>query len=883
MKTKYPLTIACIFLSSAAAFSQAETQNPHSAAGIFWRVSGNKNTVDGTHFIGTTDMVPLNFRIGNMQAGRIDSALKNIFWGYKAGFSNNTGRENVAIGHNALLQNTTGISNVAVGYQSLFGNTTGTGNTALGENASTGASNLTNAAAIGARSLVNTSNSMVLGSVRGVNSAATTTNVAIGNNAPNTRLDVQGDLALRERTIALITGQNNNVPTDTTTLLRITGPGGAFSISGLANGFDGKIVTLLNTTAHNLTISNQSTFSLAANRIQSGEGTIIVRENGTITFQYSGSLSRWMVTSHTNSTTEADGNTDYYSVTGTTQAMATNTPQLMDEMGLTFTPLDTIAFVSFHANGRAANGCGQFGLSFQLRVNGVGVQNFSASIEDIAGLTNKIWLTAIEYPVKVNANAINTVTIFWYTPIACANIVNGIDGDPFGSYRTLIVKAPHGQGTVNAINSPSLPQTDYWLTNGNLGTNALTNYIGTNDATDLAFRVNGQRSGLINQNYYNTSFGYQAALGNTSGTNNTAIGHKSQIGGTGGQYNTSLGALSLYTNTVGERNTAVGASALYANRADDNTGVGFYSLADNTTGYNNTAVGSNSMAVNTIGHSNTALGNLAITSNIAGEYNIAAGHRALTYNTDGGRNIAIGAFALREQAYSNSGTNYDTYNVGVGYSALINNDPTNTTAAGAGKVNTGVGGFALNVVTSGYQNTGLGYGANPSSGTAFNTTSLGYLATSTASNYVRVGNTAVTSIFGAVNFNTSDARFKTQVTESVPGLSFITGLRPVTYHFEKEKYSKHIGEIQEEVYVQNLREQDNSGKLSSGFIAQEVETLADSLGYDFDGLYTPQNDEDTYGLGYAQFVVPLVKAVQELKKLNDELIQQVELLKEQLK
>jgi hypothetical protein len=53
-------------------------------------------------------------------------------------------------------------------------------------------------------------------------------------------------------------------------------------------------------------------------------------------------------------------------------------------------------------------------------------------------------------------------------------------------------------------------------------------------------------------------------------------------------------------------------------------------------------------------------------------------------------------------------------------------------------------------------------------------------------------------------------------------------------------------------------------ELQSGFIAQEVEAIANSIGYDFHGVDKPKNENDHYGLRYAEFVVPLVKAVQEL-------------------
>ena len=54
--------------------------------------------------------------------------------------------------------------------------------------------------------------------------------------------------------------------------------------------------------------------------------------------------------------------------------------------------------------------------------------------------------------------------------------------------------------------------------------------------------------------------------------------------------------------------------------------------------------------------------------------------------------------------------------------------------------------------------------------------------------------------------------------------------------------------------------------LESGFMAQEVEKAAKELGYEFNGVDAPKNDKDYYGLRYGQFVVPLVKAVQELNE-----------------
>jgi len=70
-------------------------------------------------------------------------------------------------------------------------------------------------------------------------------------------------------------------------------------------------------------------------------------------------------------------------------------------------------------------------------------------------------------------------------------------------------------------------------------------------------------------------------------------------------------------------------------------------------------------------------------------------------------------------------------------------------------------------------------------------------------------------------------------------------------------------------------------EVQTGFIAQDVEAAALSIGYDFSGVDAPKNENDHYGLRYAEFVVPLVKAVQELALENAELRLRIEKLEGQ--
>ena len=64
----------------------------------------------------------------------------------------------------------------------------------------------------------------------------------------------------------------------------------------------------------------------------------------------------------------------------------------------------------------------------------------------------------------------------------------------------------------------------------------------------------------------------------------------------------------------------------------------------------------------------------------------------------------------------------------------------------------------------------------------------------------------------------------------------------------------------------------------TGFVAQEVEQAAKEIGFDFSGVDAPKNANDFYGLRYAEFVVPLVKAVQEQQKIIEELTRRIEQL-----
>ena len=136
---------------------------------------------------------------------------------------------------------------------------------------------------------------------------------------------------------------------------------------------------------------------------------------------------------------------------------------------------------------------------------------------------------------------------------------------------------------------------------------------------------------------------------------------------------------------------------------------------------------------------------------------------------------------------------------------------------------------------------------------------------------VRVGNGFVTSVGGQVGWTTlSDGRFKENVEANVPGLAFIAKLRPVSYRVNRRAVNDFTGVSERKTTGADQHKAEEpplSGpplsETTTGFIAQEVEKAAAELGFDFSGVDKPKNDRDFYGLRYAEFTVPLVKAVQE--------------------
>jgi hypothetical protein len=255
------------------------------------------------------------------------------------------------------------------------------------------------------------------------------------------------------------------------------------------------------------------------------------------------------------------------------------------------------------------------------------------------------------------------------------------------------------------------------------------------NSTGAQNTIIGADAGVSITGNNNTVLGYDAADAITSGTQNVVIGASAgstvQTGtenvyagfrsgfntGVGDNYNTIIGGRAG-ENSEGSQNTFIGHHAGRINDSSDNVLIGYRAAYNaNITGGNAVVIGRQA-GENSTGSANIAIGRealLGVPASSTGVGNIAIGYRAGWGNTTGSSSVLIGYQAAKDS------TGYS--NVVLGSSTGVN-------------------------LTTGGQNVLLGHQADVSSGaaTALNAVAIGYQATVDASNKIRIGNDAMTTM-----------------------------------------------------------------------------------------------------------------------------------------
>lgn len=284
----------------------------------------------------------------------------------------------------------------------------------------------------------------------------------------------------------------------------------------------------------------------------------------------------------------------------------------------------------------------------------------------------------------------------------------------------------------------------------------------------------------------------------------------------------------------------------------NNTIYGFNTFLNNSTGSNNTVIGNSALQQNTTGN-NTAIGSLAGQSLQTGTNNVFVGDSTGAYSITGSYNVIVGSSA------GTTGPIGTTGSVCIGASA--GNSTTNN-------YNTFIGhqsGYTGTV--SNYGGTGnicIGAFSRPQTILQSNTVVLGNVSTNayTTFDLTQSGNSWS---------NPSDIRDKTDI-EIIPfGIDLINKIQPSRFKWDNRSwYENGISD--------GSKKQEN---WTPGFLAQQLDEVQNSSDAEYLNLVV-KNDPSKLRITTGNLIPVMVKSIQDLSNLNNELIARIDVLENKI-
>jgi hypothetical protein len=361
-----------------------------------------------------------------------------------------------------------------------------------------------------------------------INTAGTLTNVAYENQANvftqanifqgNVTLANTGYLATQRAADYSTTGTSDDANLGAASLVRLTGAS-TQTITGVAGGADGRILTIVNAAAQSATLSNEGGTSTAANRIITGTaGDIALPAGATITLVYDAGASRWRV-SGTVAATGGSGVNTIGAVDSQTKS-ANGAVISGTNLYLQTADIDDIGLVSIAA--QTFNGVKTFD-------DGLVVTTGGATIT-AGGLT----VTAGGADVAGGNLTVDTDTLF----VDATNNRVGI-GDATPDYKLDV----EGTGSTGGVGNTEILANVNYTDTGNVTS-------GTDFTTGISGTVT--RTGATGGEIYSTG-GAFSATGDTGGTS-TAVG----LSGTGRGADISIGVIGNGQFNSGTADSIVG-------------------------------------------------------------------------------------------------------------------------------------------------------------------------------------------------------------------------------------------------------------------------------------------------------------------------------------
>lgn len=643
-----------------------------------WDLNGNAGTNPATDFIGTTDSIPLMFRVGNVHSGYLDENNQNVSFGtgsydgnlsntncvaigYYANAGGHDAHDIVAIGSNSLLSTADGNQNVGIGTNSLAGNVSGYANLALGYFA-------------GAY-LVDPNRTIVLNSIDRTNEVGDLTKSPLiikEDDFPNNQLATfnaqvkindgsQGNNKFFKCDTNGL-GTWTNLPSPTLNCWGLAGNSGTmpgsnfigtsdsaellFKVNSIQSGF-------IQYSRANTSFGYQSMNSITTGVFNTAFGQGALKSNTV------GGINVAIGNQALENSTTAGPNLAVghqalaANITGTDNTAVGTIALRQNITGSQNTAIGEQALNNNNANNNTA--LGHNAMFFNSTGNNNLALGFKAGFYNTIG-SNQIFINSLDRgnytsdqtgsPIYIQQNATvsnQLTTINGNTnlngSIVIPSLVSGVTA------TSKLWKLASGENFMIFRDDPT-----YIISNG-VGTGG-DYFIGRN-AGNLTMTGGGNNIGIGDQScssitdaYGVIGIGLKALKNNTTGVANTGVGNGVLKENTTGFENTAFGFDALYNATTASYNTGMGAYALYsATTGEQNTAVGDHSMTSLTTGFRNTGVGVTSLSSVTTGSYNVALGSGSQAHVIGGNNNTALGYHTMHNNTTGSGNVAIGYLA----------------------------------------------------------------------------------------------------------------------------------------------------------------------------------------------------------------------------------------------
>jgi trimeric autotransporter adhesin len=575
--------------------------NLSASGGSGWLLSGNSGTIATTNFIGTTDNIPLSFKVNNNRTGLLSN--DNVLFGRDAGITT-TSAGIIAIGRGALAKNTDRVAITAIGDSALYYNGTG----------ASGALNGNYNTAVGTKALKNNStgyDNVSVGDYSLFKNASGFDNTAMGSNALGSNLTGFQNTAAGSAALTFNQTGNNN-----------TAVGFAASRGGLSG-------------SNNTALGFFSLFSNTSGYSNVAIGAMALRNQTNINNTVSVGDSSLFHNSATQNT--AIGSKALYSNTTGAGNTANGYKALFFNTTGIYNTANGNQALNFSTTGsnNTAEGNGS------LYANSTGSSNTANGSNSLYSNTSGNSNTANGYGslfsnLTGNNNTATGESSMFSNTTGYSNAANG--------YKALY------SNTTGFFNTSNGNQSLYLNTIGSANTASGNGSLYSNQ-TGFSNTASGYNSLYSNQSgNRNTATGYGTLYSNTTGDHNIATGFNSMYFNTTGSGNIAIGFNALTSNTTGNNIVAIG------NAAD----AGQAGLTNaSAIGANARVDASNSIVLGSVNSINSA------TSNVNVGIGTTSPAAALDVRRDPNNNGALYATAYfagtTNISHFNFGPNEDTY------------------------------------------------------------------------------------------------------------------------------------------------------------------------------------------------------------------------------